>query len=362
MDLENFQGARYETYVAGTLIRAGFDIEFEDEDDRRSTHVEFTAICRKSGQKYSVEAKRRNVTNDTGRFRLGRQLQNALRKKANHPRIVFIGADFIDLLGTTNDGMMPQLLKKALLDLRGFEGRSQNGKLLPPAYLFVTCRPHDRDLDGTNVRSAVMAEGFQIPDFKMDRAFSSPRVAHQSRKAHADMHQLLDSIQIHSEIPTTFDGTAPELAFSKQEPRLIVGETYLVRDSNGFERPGKLTTATVVVEQSMAYVVHLLASGESIIGTVPLSPEELAAYRRHPETFFGVELPISKRSETPMELFDFFLEGYRDTPKERLLELMANHRDIGELMTLSKQDLNEIYAERCVYSALQISQAQQNHT
>ncbi|HEY6898388.1 MAG TPA: SEC-C metal-binding domain-containing protein, partial [Rhodocyclaceae bacterium] len=65
-----FQGARYETFVAGALIRAGFDIEFEDEDDRGSTHVEFTATCRKSGKKYSVEAKQRNVTGESERFRL----------------------------------------------------------------------------------------------------------------------------------------------------------------------------------------------------------------------------------------------------------------------------------------------------
>lgn len=30
---EMFQGARYETFVAATMIRAGFDIAFEDEDD-----------------------------------------------------------------------------------------------------------------------------------------------------------------------------------------------------------------------------------------------------------------------------------------------------------------------------------------
>lgn len=351
-DPENFQGARYETYVAGTMIRAGFDIEFENEDDRRSSHVEFTATCRKSERKYSVEAKRRNIDGDTGRFRLGKLLQKALRKEANHPRIVFLGADFIDAADATGGGM-PRLLKKALADLRRFEGRSHNGKPLPPAYLFITSRPHDQDLDGIDIRSAVMAEGFQIPNFKMDAAFPSARAAHQSRKEHADMHQLLDSIRMHSQIPATFDGTAPELAFSGQEPRLIIGETYLVPDADGIERPGKLTTATVVEEQSLAFAAYLLDNGQSVIGSVPLSPEEIAAYRRHPDTFFGVEIPAPRRAETLMELFDFFMGGYRDTPKERLLELMAAHPDIAELTALSKADLTEIYAERCAWSALQ---------
>lgn len=353
-DPKMFQGARYETFVAGTMIRAGFDIEFEDEDDRQSSHVEFTATCRKSGQKYSVEAKRRNVEGDTGRFRLGKLLQKALRKSANHPRMVFIGIDFIDTQDAPDEGELPRLLAKALSDLRGFEGRSHNGQPLPPAYLLVTSRPHDLDLEGTNIQTAVMAEGFQIPDFKMDKAYPGLREAHRSRKAHADVHQLLDSIRQHTTIPITFDGSPPELAFSeRQTTRLVIGETYLVPDSQGVERPGKLTSATVAEDQSVAFLAHHLDNGESVIGTVPLSPEELAAYKRHPDTFFGVEVKAPRKAQTPLELFDFFMDGYKDTPKERLLEFMAGHPDIEELRTLSKEDLTEIYAERCVNSMFQ---------
>ncbi len=35
----NFPGALYEVHVAAALLRAGFDLEHEDENDRRSTHV-----------------------------------------------------------------------------------------------------------------------------------------------------------------------------------------------------------------------------------------------------------------------------------------------------------------------------------
>lgn len=139
--MENFQGARYETYVAGTMIRAGFDIEFENEDDRQSTHVEFTATCKKSGRSFSVEAKRRNVKGNTGRFRLGRLLQSALRKEAKHPRVVFIGADFIDLSDEGNNDKVPHLLKKAMDDVRGFEGRKVNGTYQSHRYWH---RPNNR--------------------------------------------------------------------------------------------------------------------------------------------------------------------------------------------------------------------------
>ncbi|MFN7446220.1 MAG: YecA family protein [Curvibacter sp.] len=354
-DPEMFLGARYETFVAGAMIRAGFDIKFEDEDDRRSTHVEFTATCKKSGRKYSVEAKQRNVTGDNERFRLGKLLQKALRKTANHPRIVFIGIGYLDAQDA-GDGVMPARFSKALGDLRGFEGRHLNGQPMPPAYLFVTNRPHDLDLEGKHIRTTILAEGFRIPGFKLDAAFPSLREAHHARKEHEDMHQLLESMRVHSEIPTTFDGTPPELAFTGKAQRLIIGETYLVPDSKGVDRPGKLTSATVNEAESKAYVAHHLDTGESVIGTVPLSSEELAAYRRHPDTFFGVEMKAPRKTETPLELFDFIMDGYRDTPRERLLEFMADHPDIDELKMMSKEDLTEIYAERCAWSIMRQSE------
>src|SRR5439155_10473860 len=39
----NFQGAFFETQVAAWLIKAGFELEFEDESDRTLKHCEFTA-------------------------------------------------------------------------------------------------------------------------------------------------------------------------------------------------------------------------------------------------------------------------------------------------------------------------------
>lgn len=354
-DPKMFLGARYETFVAGALIRAGFDIEFEDEDDRSSTHVEFTATCRKSGRKYSVEAKQKRVTDENERFRLGRLLQRALKKSAKHTRVVFIGIGYLDAQ-VAGDGVMPARLSKALADLRCFEGRHQNGQPLPPAYLFVTNRPHDLALEDKHIQTTILAEGFQIPGFKFDTAFPSLRAAHRARKEHTDMHQLLESMRVHSEIPTTFDGTPPELAFAGQTQRLLIGETYLVPDSKGVERRGKLTSATVNEAESKAYVAHYLDNGEAVIGTVPLTPEELAAYRRHPDTFFGVGMRAPRKAETPLEFFDFIMDGYRDTPRERLLELMAGNPDIEELKTMTKEDLTEIYAERCTWSIMRQSE------
>lgn len=98
---DQFQGARYELFTTATCIRAGFDIEFEDEADRRKKHVEFIANHRVSGQKISVEAKSKHrkgvlgykgekISQESMKLRVGSLLSRALEKDHVYPLVVFI--------------------------------------------------------------------------------------------------------------------------------------------------------------------------------------------------------------------------------------------------------------------------------
>lgn len=342
---DNFEGARYELFVAATLIRAGFEIEFENEDDRTTTHCEFTATFTRTGKCFSVEAKHRAGA----RLRMGHLLIGALKKQANHPRIVFIDINMPDD-GSEADGSA--LMNSAIRKLRGFEGRIINGQPLPPAYLIVTNTPWHHHLESTSFRCCMDIDGFQISDFKANVVAPSLRVVIEARERHIELHELMRSIQDHSNIPVTFDGDIPEFAFGDGTPRLLIGRHYLVRDEDGTEHPGKLTTATVMETEKKAVCGLTLDNGKSIICTWPLSDQEIAAWRRHPDTFFGEVGQRSTRAETPLQLYDFFLGGFRQTPKERLLELMAGAPDFEELAKLDQPKLASIYAERSVYGAM----------
>src|SRR4030042_2787260 len=57
---EQFQGARYELFASATCIRAGFDIQYEDESDVTRKHPEFIATHKGTKQIISVEAKSRH--------------------------------------------------------------------------------------------------------------------------------------------------------------------------------------------------------------------------------------------------------------------------------------------------------------
>jgi hypothetical protein len=343
---DQFTGARYEVYVAGMLIRAGFDIEFEDEEDGNTTHCEFTTTFRRTGKRFSVEAKRR----EGHRVRIGRLFNNALSKHANHSRVIFID------INTRDDAtgvQPPTYLEKAFARLRSFEGQALNGQPRPPAYVFVTNTPWDLYLDAPAPRCTALAEGFQIPDFKSGVLVDLRRVI-DAREAHIEMHELMKSFKDHSDIPTTFDGQIPEYAFGAAAHRILIGERYMVPDHDGVERPALVTAATVMEAERVVYCGVTFDDGRSAICTMPLSTEELAAWKQHPDTFFGVVGQRSTQANSALEFYDFFHESFRRESRERLLEVMANAPDFEQLRNLEQPQLASIHAERMRRAALAV--------
>lgn len=97
---DQFQGARHELFAATTCIRAGCDIEYEDEGDSSRKHPELIATHRATGQMFAVEAKSRHRPGVLGhpgepqspdelRAGIERLLQNALAKPATQPYVIF---------------------------------------------------------------------------------------------------------------------------------------------------------------------------------------------------------------------------------------------------------------------------------
>ena len=355
-DADNFEGAHYEVYVGAVFSRAGYNSAFEDEDDRTKSHCEFTATNKETGRSFSVEAKHRTwgpgQDPSSGRYRIGRKLTDALEKHAKHPRIVFIDVNVPD--DAKGEGV-PRFMMRALQDARRFES-SPSGRALPPAYLFITNRPYHHDLGGTSHRRSVIAEGFHISEFKGDAPFATLRQAVDAREAHIDMHRLVESLAKHNDVPATFDGENPELAFGRNPDRLTIGHRYLVPAGNGLEVPGTLESAAVLEPERLVYGSYALDDGRRIMAGVPLTDAEMAAYRRHPDTFFGVVQPVSKQISDPLDLFDFFYTSYKETPRERLLEFLATAADIDDLRNLSQPELVKTLAERYVHGTLRRGQ------
>jgi hypothetical protein len=95
-DRVQFEGARYELFVAATFIRAGCGFTFDDESDGKRKHPEFVATDPSTRLEFAVEAKARQGVRRppfdiaTIRPAVRDLLLNAARKKPRHPLVVFL--------------------------------------------------------------------------------------------------------------------------------------------------------------------------------------------------------------------------------------------------------------------------------
>ncbi|HZZ93019.1 MAG TPA: SEC-C domain-containing protein [Usitatibacter sp.] len=348
-DKKSFQGAFFETQVAAWLIKAGFELEFEDESDRTSTHCEFTATHITTGEKFSVEAKSRELqSTSVSREKLVRKLHQALEKKANYKRLVFLN---LNKPLHTPEAADVAMNRAERLVMRA-EADTINGAPAPEAYICITNMNDQYILDTASVAMMALFRGFKIPDF-MGSGFASFREAARAREKHIAMFQLFRSLEDHREIPQTFDGELPSEAFNPNPlPRLQVGETYLVPGPNGAEIEGTLVQAVVHADKASCIFRHP-KTGETWLAAAPMTPEELADYARHPDTYFGANNPAqSRNAETAMDLFDFFVDAHRNTPRERLIELLKNAGSVENVDAMAQKDLVELYAEGCTYGAI----------
>jgi hypothetical protein len=232
-------GALHEVLVATAMIRAGFELELENEEDGAQSHCEFTATSKITGKRFSVEVKVCNpgrTLDSEGRHRPLRQLSRALSKAADHPRIVCI-----DLNSPMPPGSMPeetgQLLNREIKRLRSHEKKLKiNGLPAPPAYIVLSNFPFRFDLEGTNYQRGALLEGFKIPRLASDAPFTSLRELSEFNAEHADPSRFAQTYA-QMVVPSTLDGELPSRAFGKKDTPILIGERYLVPDADGSRSP-----------------------------------------------------------------------------------------------------------------------------
>ena len=355
----DFAGALFETYAAAAFLKAGFTLAFENESDGSVSHVEFVALYPKTGKRFSVEVKARERgtaaagaadVDDVKRLRVANKLNKALGKKAEHARVVMIEINVPEVV-TSYEGWpaaaMAQIRHNERSDFPG-------GEKKPSAYVFVTNHAFHSNLTAPDSGMQLLATGFHIPGFGPDAPHSSYKGVLETRARHSEMFALMKSMQTHYEIPSTFDGEMPQLAFqdSGGVPRLQFGRTYLVPMEDGREVPGRLYDAVVEEEQKQVVGCYELTTGKTILARCPISDAELAAYRAYPDTFFGEVRQPPRHAKTLVDWCDFFYETYKNTSREKLLEWMAGTPDIERLRTLPQEDLAIIICERWAQGAM----------
>jgi len=179
---DQFQGALYEMYVAAVFIRAGFEIEFENEDDPTTSHCEYIATYKQDGQKFSVEAKSKHRAGIMGyqgerqtpeeiKLNIWRQLNSAVKKHAEFPRVVFIDVNMPpEIVKISETSKLPETswFNELFQSIEKEENHFlKKGGVLPPAYLFITNNPLDW-VDNSQLQPSIgfFSTGFGMEDFK----------------------------------------------------------------------------------------------------------------------------------------------------------------------------------------------------
>lgn len=201
---DQFQGARYETYVTAAFIRAGFNVVLEDETDTENSHCEFVATHKELGTIYSIEAKSRHRPGRLGRTGepqphveikadVSRLLGRALKKRADHERIIFLdvnvppidrarlGTDFLDDIAQAIDPFKTP------------------DNIYPPAFIVFTNHPyHYVDVSSPEPGHTAVFTGINMPCLEVG-AKESPFSMYPA------IAELFHSVLNHTSIPEDFD-------------------------------------------------------------------------------------------------------------------------------------------------------------
>jgi hypothetical protein len=354
-DPQQFQGAYYELMVANCLIRTGFKLELEDESDEERKHCEFSAVSHLTGRKYWVEAKMRSVSGVLGKTKvdgtsrndptemLTRHLREALLKPADSQRLVFLDVNTPTLLSSEE----PSWVAKAA---RRLQDRERNTSRNQSAYVFITNVCFHHHLDNCQAQLAIMAYGLNIPDFAKAGRYRLTDMYHAKQK-HIDAHRIIDAFRTYHELPPTFDGSLPSEHDGSGRPHLLVGETYFFEDIEGGIL-AEVTSAVVSEEDKEAIVAVYTKDGRALILKERMTEEQLADYRLHKDTYFGVQRSTGQNTNDPFEFFEWMVQVYAQTSKEQLCEICKNSPDAARLRELSRDDLALELCERMTMSVV----------
>lgn len=332
---DQFFGARHELRAAGMLLRAGFLLTWEEEQQGKpGGYGEFIATYPETTKKFWVECKMRQSQSGTGIAQIGSLLGKALKKETDLERLVFIELNLPESEIDDTTGGWPI---RAVNQVRKMEEQPTSRDLPSALVLLSSFFEHQ----GPELASSGMVaiEGFKTDAYRWE--YADLQSAINEREANPEIESLLSAIRDHSTIPASFDGTmfAPR--------RYRIGDAFALPSG----ALAQIEDGTVLQSTSEAYLTVRGAGGEHSIVVVRLDEDELQAWRQNPETFFGVYKPYHPPAESGMDLYEFFLEGYAKATKENLIEWLGG-ADRHELQGMAQPELVRRYASLLTAAAL----------
>jgi hypothetical protein len=272
-------------------------------------------------------------------------LNGALAKPAADERMIFI--DLNAEMPEIADENGPPFVAIATRRLERYDRKEL--KKCEAAYVFVTNMNFHRNLEG-RAQLVACPFGLGIPDFNRPGFYRLSERYKQDKK-HADALNVAEGWSKLPRIPTTFDGSLPNVTLRGARPPIIIDERYNFWGGGNTDLIGAVADATVNESEKMADVVVKTEDGIGMycILSEPMTDDQINDYKAHPDAYFGKVVQPHKRADTPYELFEFFMYAHRELSREELLKKLAS--SVPGAAQMPDHELLAIYCEGMVSAA-----------
>jgi hypothetical protein len=335
-DPTTFMPAYYEALVGAALAVAGFEIANAETKATSKPTPEFSARSKTSGKIYEVEAKRKDrwaaPTSDVNSEVFKKELEGYVRDqiyKASKKKLlnpIFWLELSISTLSTEADwravvGQVETIIHEA-------EKMTIDGEPISPVFVVVTNHTFLANEDIEGEPTFAFLGTLHVPDYPFGRAMEMEDALAGYDK-HRDVFWMMEAWRLARTIPTTFDGTAPELLSPDGQPQRAVqiGDTLLVPDENGNEIDVRVEEISSIGDKAIVAVYHV-ATNRRWLAQFPIIESETRAVARFTDAIFGKDNASPPlRDSDPFDLYDWLLKAHADTTPEQLSKLFRE--DLG---------------------------------
>ncbi|WLA78191.1 hypothetical protein QIH77_07750 [Bradyrhizobium diazoefficiens] len=321
----DFMPAYHEVIAGAALAVAGMEIACAETKAGSMPTPEFRAKSKTSGKTYEVEAKRKNSwkapTSDVTNAEFQRELEGYVRdqiykaskKKLTNP-VYWFELSIPTMMSEADWRAVAEKAEAAIRDAEN--SMTVDGQPIAPAYIVITNHTFlaDENLPGTPCVGFLQT--IKIDDFPFGRPMEI-EAALEGYDKHRDIFWLMEAWKTASTVPTTFDGSPPELLDSdgKPQPTVKIGTTMEVPDMDG-----KIVRATVeeVCSWGDKAMLGVAANGRHWYVEMPLTAGEAQAARRYTDAVFGKHnASRGLRGDDPFELYDWLLKAHASMTQEQ---------------------------------------------
>lgn len=329
-NIVTFMPAYYEATVGAALAVAGFKLSCAETKATSKPTPEFRATSKASGSVYEVEAKRKNrwkePTVDVSSEEFQRELESYVRdqihaasKKMLKNPIYWIELSIPTMTKETEWRVVTAKIVGVLRDAE--KNMTVAGEPIQPAFVVFTNHTYLANEDIEGEPSFALLETINIDDYPFGRVVEI-EAALESYDKYRDIFWMMEAWKIAKTVPTTFDGTPPELLSANGDPQRTIRLGDIV-DTEDFEGKPVKAKVTEIASMDDHAMVALTANGRNWLAKMPLTPGEAAAAKRYSDAIFGKDNASRKlREDDPFDLYDFFLRAHENMTQEQCNKLL----------------------------------------